>query len=97
MRRSATVIVLALAAIFAAGCDALGVETERGRGILVRLRLDHGLDLQSLVAQFRSTLTATPSQLHLSDRGAWRDILVSMLRELGRMQRAKSREMAASV
>ena len=27
MRRSATVIVLALAAIFAAGCDALGVET----------------------------------------------------------------------
>ena len=83
--------------LLAAAADALGVETERGRGILVRLRLDHGLDLQSLVAQFRSTLTATPSQLHLSDRGAWRDILVSMLRELGRMQRAKSREMAASV
>ena len=83
--------------LLAAAADALGVETERGRGILVRLRLDHGLDLGSLVAQFRSTLTATPSQLHLSDHGPWRDTLVSLLRELGRMQRAKTRELAATV
>src|SRR5205807_1060939 len=49
--------------LLAAAADALGVETERGRGVVVRLRLDHGLDLRSVAAQFRSSVTATPSQL----------------------------------
>ena len=39
--------------LLAAAAGALGVETERGRGVVIRLTLDHGLDLQSVAAQFR--------------------------------------------
>src|SRR5205807_4952724 len=46
--------------LLAAAADALGVETERGRGVVIRMRLDHGLDLRSVAAQFRSSVTATP-------------------------------------
>ena len=55
---------------------------------MIRLTLDHGLDLQSVAAQFCG-LTATPSQLHLSD--AWQTTLTPVLRELGRLARAQSR------
>ena len=66
--------------LLAAAAGALGVETERGRGVVIRLTLDHGLDLQSVAAQFRG-ITATPSQLHLGD--AWQTTLTPVLRELG--------------
>ena len=79
------------ARLLAATAGALAVETERGRGVLVRLPLDHGLDLRAISAQWRSTVTATPSQLHLSGGGGWRDILIGVLRELGRLQRARQR------
>ena len=58
--------------LLAAAAGALGVETERGRGVVIRLTLDHGLDLQSVARQFRG-LTATPSQLHVGD--AWQTTL----------------------
>ncbi len=74
--------------LLAAAAGALGVETERGRGVVIRLTLDHGLDLQSVAAQFRG-ITATPSQLHLGD--AWQTTLTPVLRELGRLVRAQSR------
>ncbi len=74
--------------LLAAAAGALGVETERGRGVVIRLTLDHGLDLQSVAAQFRG-LTATPSQLHLGD--AWQTTLTPVLRELGRLTRAQQR------
>jgi transcription-repair coupling factor (superfamily II helicase) len=75
--------------LLAAAAGALGVETERGRGVVIRLTLDHGLDLQSVAAQFRG-ITATPSQLHLGD--AWQTTLTPVLRELGRLVRARQRE-----
>ncbi len=78
--------------LLAAAAGALGVETERGRGVVIRLTLDHGLDLQSVAAQFRG-ITATPSQLHLGD--AWQATLTPVLRELGRLVRAHQREPVA--
>ncbi len=79
--------------LLAAAAGALGVETERGRGVVIRLTLDHGLDLQSVAAQFRG-MTATPSQLHLGD--AWQTTLTPVLRELGRLVRARQREPVAA-
>ena len=78
--------------LLAAAAGALGVETERGRGVVIRLTLAHGLDLQSVAAQFRG-ITATPSQLHLGD--AWQATLTPVLRELGRLVRAHQREPVA--
>ena len=79
--------------LLAAAAGALGVDTERGRGVVIRLTLDHGLDLQSVAAQFRA-ITATPSQLHLGD--AWQTTLTPVLRELGRLARARQREPVAA-
>ena len=80
--------------LLAAAAGALGVETERGRGLqpglLVRLTLDHGLDLRSVASQFRG-VTATPSQLHIDTAHGWRDMLLALLRELGRLARARQR------
>ncbi|MBV8446249.1 MAG: transcription-repair coupling factor, partial [Candidatus Dormibacteraeota bacterium] len=81
--------------LLAAAAGALGVERER-QGVLIRLPLDHGMDLQAVSAQFRSQLTATPSQLHLRTDGEWRDVLVAVLRELGRLQRLQLREAVAA-
>ncbi|MBV9526482.1 MAG: hypothetical protein JOZ46_11790, partial [Candidatus Dormibacteraeota bacterium] len=81
--------------LLAAAADALAVESERGAGLVVRLPLDHGLDLRSVARQFRD-VTATPSQLHLSTAREWREALLALLRELGRLVRARDRG-AASV
>ncbi|HZU76533.1 MAG TPA: DEAD/DEAH box helicase, partial [Dehalococcoidia bacterium] len=80
--------------LLAAAGDALAVEREKD-GIVIRLPLDHGLDLGAVVAQFRSVLTATPSQLHLRTAGAWRDTLLAVLREVGRLRRVRQRVAAA--
>jgi transcription-repair coupling factor (superfamily II helicase) len=79
--------------LLAAAAGALGVETERGRGVVIRLTLDHGLDLQAVAAQFRG-ITATPSQLHLGE--AWQTTLTPVLRELGRLVRARQRELVGA-
>jgi hypothetical protein len=46
-----------------------------------------------VAAQFRA-ITATPSQLHLGD--AWQTTLTPVLRELGRVARARQREPVAA-
>jgi transcription-repair coupling factor (superfamily II helicase) len=79
--------------LLAAAAGALGVDTERGRGVVIRLTLDHGLDLPSVASQFRG-VTATPSQLHVGD--AWQSTLTPILRELGRLVRARTREPVAA-
>ncbi|MFN2582935.1 MAG: transcription-repair coupling factor [Candidatus Dormibacteria bacterium] len=78
------------ARLLAASAGALAVESERGRGLVIRLPLEHGLDLRSIASQFRG-VSATPSQLHIDTAHEWRDMLVSMLRELGRLTRARQR------
>jgi hypothetical protein len=84
--------------LLAAAAGALGVEAERGlrpagaapRALVVRLPLDHGLDLRDVATQFRG-VTATPSQLHMDTSQEWRDSLVAMLREVARLVRARER------
>jgi len=93
--------------LLAAAAGALAVETERRlhptksvdfagtppRGLVIRLPLDHGLDLRAVASQFRG-LSATPSQLHLDTSHEWRDPLLAVLRELGRLVRARERVLA---
>ena len=84
--------------LLAAAAGALSVEAERGlrpagiesRGLVVRLPLDHGLDLRSVATQFRG-VAATPSQMHMATEHEWREPLLAMLRELGRLARARQR------
>ena len=84
--------------LLASAAGALAVETARGlrptdsgpRGLVIRLPLDHGLDLRSVASQFRG-VTATPSQLHLDTSREWRDPLLAILRELGRLVRERQR------
>ncbi|HZS14258.1 MAG TPA: transcription-repair coupling factor [Candidatus Dormibacteraeota bacterium] len=79
--------------LLAAACGALGVEQEHG-AVIVRLPLGHGLDLGGVALQFRQTVTASPTRLRLDvRRGAWQETLVRVLRELGRLERARQKEM----
>jgi len=88
--------------LLAAACGALGVEQESG-AVIVRLPLGHGLDLAGTAAQFRQTVTASPTRLRLDVRQGgggsrpptvdWKDTLVRVLRELGRLERARQKAM----
>ena len=67
-----------------------------GGGVRVQLALDHGLDLPALVSQWSSQATATATRIVVTTepvrRGAaWRDVLLGVLRELGRLQRMRAR------
>ncbi|HEV7678695.1 MAG TPA: transcription-repair coupling factor [Candidatus Dormibacteraeota bacterium] len=82
--------------LLAAACGALGVEQESG-AVIVRLPLGHGLDLVGTAMQFRQTVTASPTRLRLDvRRGDWQDTLLKMLRELGRLERARQKEMTVT-
>jgi transcription-repair coupling factor (superfamily II helicase) len=50
--------------LLAAACGAQSVEGERG-AVQIQLPLGHGLDLESVVRQFRSTMSASPTRLRL--------------------------------
>ncbi|HEX6539028.1 MAG TPA: transcription-repair coupling factor, partial [Candidatus Dormibacteraeota bacterium] len=84
--------------LLASAAGVLAVETARGlrptdsgpRGLVIRLPLDHGLDLRSVASQFRG-VTATPSQLHMDTSHEWREPLLAVLRELGRLVRERQR------
>jgi transcription-repair coupling factor (superfamily II helicase) len=79
--------------LLAAACGALGVEQEHG-AVIVRLPLGHGLDLVGTAMQFRQTVTASPTRLRLDvRRPGWQDTLLRVLRELGRLERARQKEM----
>jgi transcription-repair coupling factor (superfamily II helicase) len=65
-------------------------------GVRVQLPLDHGLDLPAVVNQWRGQATATATRVIISTETArrapdWREVLLGVLRELGRLQRLRSR------
>ncbi len=81
--------------LLAAAAGAAGVEAGSD-GVRVQLGLDHGVDLQAVVRQWPSQAVATPTRVVVattpSRRGAhWREILLGVLRELGRLQRIRAR------
>ena len=78
--------------LLAAAANALAVESERGKDVItIRLPLEHGVDLPALSRQFGKALTFSPTRLYLSRQGAWQEALVGLLRELGRLERARQR------
>ncbi|HZB97214.1 MAG TPA: TRCF domain-containing protein, partial [Candidatus Sulfotelmatobacter sp.] len=104
--------------LLAAACDALAVETEPNRrSITIQLPQAHGLDLPSVVRQYRSWLSSSATRLHLSppasagrldvqraggasvvwEGSEWVDVLLKVLRELGRLARSARRPQAEAV
>jgi transcription-repair coupling factor (superfamily II helicase) len=85
--------------LLAAAAGVTAVESG-GDGVRVQLGLDHGLDLRAVAGQWRQQATATPTRIVVSTepvrRGAeWRDVLVGVLRELGRLGRVRAPRGAA--
>ncbi|MFN2452111.1 MAG: transcription-repair coupling factor [Candidatus Dormibacteria bacterium] len=100
--------------LLAALCGANAVEGDAG-SVVVQFPVGHGLDLDAVALQFRSSMTASPTRLRLTSpeisggtrslvreqRGGasagarWRDTLVAVLRELGRLSRTQRRAVPA--
>jgi transcription-repair coupling factor (superfamily II helicase) len=81
--------------LLAAAAAAVGVESGDG-GVRVQLGLDHGVDLGGVVDQWRTQATATPTRIVVATEpsrrgGDWREVLVGVLRELGRLHRIRAR------
>jgi transcription-repair coupling factor (superfamily II helicase) len=81
--------------LLAAAGGVTAVESGAG-GVRVQLALDHGLDLPALVSQWSLQASATATRIVVTTepvrRGAaWRDVLLGVLRELGRLQRVRAR------
>ena len=81
--------------LLAAAAGVVAVESDAG-SVRVQLPLSHGLDLLAVSHQFRSRATATATRITVStdDRpraGDWREVLLELLRELGRLQRVRAR------
>ena len=81
--------------LLAAAAGAVGVESGDG-GVRVQLGVDHGVDLGGVVIQWRSQATASPTRIVVttapSRRGPdWREVLIGVLRELGRLHRIRAR------
>ena len=82
--------------LLAAACGALAVESAKG-GAVIQLALGHGLDLGAVVLQYPAWLSSSPSRLFVippPGRGPdseWHDVLLRVLRELGRLVRARER------
>lgn len=81
--------------LLAAATGATGVESGDG-GVRVQLPLDHGLDLAAVVRQYRAQTSASASRVTVSTAEApraadWREVLLGVLRELGRLQRLRAR------
>jgi transcription-repair coupling factor (superfamily II helicase) len=81
--------------LLAAAGGVTAVESSAG-GVRVQLALDHGLDLPAVVSQWSSQATATATRIVVTTepvrRGVdWREVLLGVLRELGRLQRVRAR------
>jgi transcription-repair coupling factor (superfamily II helicase) len=81
--------------LLAAAAGVTAVESGDG-GVRVQLPLDHGLDLSAVANQWRHQAIATATRILVSTepsrRGSgWGDVLVGVLRELGRLQRVQAR------
>ncbi|MDQ6847931.1 MAG: transcription-repair coupling factor [Candidatus Dormibacteraeota bacterium] len=84
--------------LLAAAAGVVAVESGDG-GVRVQLAVDHGVDLAGVVTQWRSQATATATRIVVATtparRGAdWREVLLGVLRELGRLQRIRARVIA---
>ena len=80
--------------LLAAAAGVTAVESGGG-GVRVQLPLDHGLALLSVVNQWRLQATATATRVLIATepprRGPdWREVLMGVLRELGRLQRVRA-------
>ena len=80
--------------LLAAAAGALGVERD-GEAVVVKLPQGHGLDLPAVAAQFRGVSTS-PTRLRVPTarrpgEAQWEDVLVRVLRELGRLERIRQR------
>jgi transcription-repair coupling factor (superfamily II helicase) len=83
------------ARLLAAAGGVTAVESGAG-GVRVQLAVDHGLALPARVRQWSSQAAATATRIVITTepvrRGAdWRDVLLGVLRELGRLQRLRAR------
>ncbi|MBJ7609265.1 MAG: transcription-repair coupling factor [Candidatus Dormibacteraeota bacterium] len=81
--------------LLAAAAGVTAVESG-GDGVRVQLVIAHGLDLAAVVEQWRLQASATATRVVISTEpvrraGEWRDVLTGVLRELGRLQRVRSR------
>jgi transcription-repair coupling factor (superfamily II helicase) len=81
--------------LLAAAAELVAVESGSD-GVRVQLPVHHGIDLAGVVNQWRSQATATPTRIVVATAparrgGDWRDALVGILRELGRLQRIRAR------
>lgn len=74
--------------LLAAACGAQAVERE-GETIVVRLGLEHGLDLGAVQRQFPSRVSTSPTRVRLALGPGWEAILCAILRDLGRQLRAR--------
>jgi transcription-repair coupling factor (superfamily II helicase) len=80
--------------LLAASAGAIAVESGEG-SVRIQLSLDHGLDLPVVVNQWRAQAGATATRVLVATepvrRGTdWREVLLGVLRELGRLQRARN-------
>jgi transcription-repair coupling factor (superfamily II helicase) len=80
--------------LLASAAAAVGVESGDD-GVRIQLPIGHAVDLRAVVNQWRSQAAATATRIVVSTasgrRAAWRDVLVGILRELGRLQRIRAR------
>lgn len=80
--------------LLAAACNAASIESSRG-GVMIQLSLQHGLDLESVARQYRAYVATSPSRLFVipppgrSADAEWQDVLLRVLREMGRLVRMK--------
>jgi transcription-repair coupling factor (superfamily II helicase) len=79
--------------LLAAAAGAVAVESGEG-GVRVQLGLGHGLELAAVAGQWRAQASATATRIVVSTepprRGPdWREVLLGVLRELGRLRRGQ--------
>jgi hypothetical protein len=64
-------------------------------GAVIQLPSGHGLDLEVVARQFRAFVETSPTRVYClpppgrSPDGEWEDVLLGVLRELGRLTRAR--------
>jgi transcription-repair coupling factor (superfamily II helicase) len=77
------------------GQAARGIGREGGAGAVIQLPADHRLDLEAVARQWRAYCATSPTRLYVipppgrSPDAEWQDVLLRVLRELGRMVRAR--------
>ncbi|MGI8848073.1 MAG: transcription-repair coupling factor [Candidatus Dormibacteria bacterium] len=82
--------------LLASAAGVTAVESARG-GVVVQMPLAHGVDLESVARQYRAYVSSSPSRLYVIPPpgrrvdGEWQEMLMRVLRELGRLARVRER------